>query len=498
MRYLNKKGNFLIYVFFTIIPFLVLLLAINLSGESIHNINPINTIWNDELFYYKQIQGTAAYGMPQGYFGYNQSEAMFGTFGAWSPIIIYFYTFLYIILGKTFLSLYISNILLIVVSLVIFFFMNQFSYGKSILYLLPFFSFVILRFSYSAMPECLFYSLILITYGCYLNREVTAKRIIGIILLIFMTSLRPYLGILFIPFIYKEDEKKKSIIRIVVFLVLGVSLYFIITKLFNASAFESPSVAIELFIRNFQDGVIKGFTSNISDFINKVLGRFIWSIRIVLNNKPVTELYGAAVIYLLYYLTCGLYLVRIIFGSNENKKRYIVYLITMIITFLGISYLNANYTSGNRHLFPIMLFGWLQLIELQDRTNRGVVLGLIAGILISNGLYFRDSFYRWAVTGSQEYVLQDIQDIKVSENVLDNTIAFEYGEDINLYRSLYNVNAGIGINLCESDYLSDSHIIKYKYVMLAGASKNRPFYDNDENWRISLQNSKYVIYEQRW
>ena len=49
-----------------------------------------NSRWNDELFYYKTIEGITRYGMPQGYFGYNESHALVGTLGAWSPII---YTF---------------------------------------------------------------------------------------------------------------------------------------------------------------------------------------------------------------------------------------------------------------------------------------------------------------------------------------------------------------------------------------------------------------------
>ena len=49
-----------------------------------------NSQWNDEVIYYKTIEGITEYGIPQGYFGYNESRASIGTFGAWSPIIYMF------------------------------------------------------------------------------------------------------------------------------------------------------------------------------------------------------------------------------------------------------------------------------------------------------------------------------------------------------------------------------------------------------------------------
>ena len=47
--------------------------------------------WSDEITYYKQIEGILAYGMPRGYFGYNQSRALYGSLGVWGllPLIPY-------------------------------------------------------------------------------------------------------------------------------------------------------------------------------------------------------------------------------------------------------------------------------------------------------------------------------------------------------------------------------------------------------------------------
>ena len=47
--------------------------------------------WSDEITYYKQIEGILAYGMPRGYFGYNQSSALYGTLGVWGllPLLPY-------------------------------------------------------------------------------------------------------------------------------------------------------------------------------------------------------------------------------------------------------------------------------------------------------------------------------------------------------------------------------------------------------------------------
>lgn len=48
--------------------------------------------WSDEITYYKQIEGMLSHGSPVGYFGYNQSRAIYGPYSVWGiiPLIPYY------------------------------------------------------------------------------------------------------------------------------------------------------------------------------------------------------------------------------------------------------------------------------------------------------------------------------------------------------------------------------------------------------------------------
>ena len=54
------------------------------DGKMITDIYLPSGSWNDEVFYYKQIEAAINYGLPQGYFGYGETSAEYLTYGAWS------------------------------------------------------------------------------------------------------------------------------------------------------------------------------------------------------------------------------------------------------------------------------------------------------------------------------------------------------------------------------------------------------------------------------
>ena len=44
---------------------------------------------NDDVIYSRQMAGILSDGQPRGYFGYNETHASVGHFGAWGPVLIY-------------------------------------------------------------------------------------------------------------------------------------------------------------------------------------------------------------------------------------------------------------------------------------------------------------------------------------------------------------------------------------------------------------------------
>ena len=60
--------------------------------------------WNDELFYFKQVEGMIHYGYPLGYFGFNESHALKLSFAAWSPVLVFPWIFWGLLFGWNLLS----------------------------------------------------------------------------------------------------------------------------------------------------------------------------------------------------------------------------------------------------------------------------------------------------------------------------------------------------------------------------------------------------------
>ena len=79
-------------VVFSLIPLVACVIYAALQGVMLWDINNIAANlpdYNDGIFYVKQIDAMVHYGMPKGYFGYNESAAQIGTLGAWPVFLFY-------------------------------------------------------------------------------------------------------------------------------------------------------------------------------------------------------------------------------------------------------------------------------------------------------------------------------------------------------------------------------------------------------------------------
>ena len=73
-----KKKNFKISGFICIL-ILGFLPVLSVLIRNIINPAPVSLItsqWNDELFYFKQVEAIINYGFPRGYYGFNESKAL--------------------------------------------------------------------------------------------------------------------------------------------------------------------------------------------------------------------------------------------------------------------------------------------------------------------------------------------------------------------------------------------------------------------------------------
>ena len=153
--------------------------------------------WNDELFYFKQVEGMIHYGYPLGYFGFNESHALKLSFAAWSPVLVFPWILWGLLFGWNLLSPIFCNLVLLTGACILFVWLAKPTWKQlgilSLLFCLytPF-----SRYILSGMPEIICFSMLIVFYSLavnYLNRERVWKLVILFVMAGVMTLMRPYL-----------------------------------------------------------------------------------------------------------------------------------------------------------------------------------------------------------------------------------------------------------------------------------------------------------------
>ena len=143
-RWIQKKENKIIClqaVVAMMLPFLSCFVYCLLQGKSIGQVYLPCSEWNDELFYFKQVEGMVKYGFPQGYFGFNESHAIKLSFAAWSPVLVFPWVIWGKLFGWTLLSPVICNLVLMAAAMGIFVFLTRIDWKREIVLSLLFFLF---------------------------------------------------------------------------------------------------------------------------------------------------------------------------------------------------------------------------------------------------------------------------------------------------------------------------------------------------------------------
>lgn len=184
-------------VLMALLPVVCCLVYCAMQGRSIGQVFLPASEWNDELFYYKQVEGIVRFGYPQGYFGFNESHALKLSFAAWSPVLVFPWIIWGIMFGWNMMSPVICNILLMTLACFLFVWLvkpNWKQLGVTALLFCLYTPFV--RYMLSVMPEVICFSLLIIFNSLavnYLNREKGYKLVILFVLSGVLTLMRPYM-----------------------------------------------------------------------------------------------------------------------------------------------------------------------------------------------------------------------------------------------------------------------------------------------------------------
>ena len=246
-----------------LLPLAACLLYCARQGYGIGDVYLPGSEWNDELFYFKQVEAIVNYGFPQGYFGFNESHALKLSFAAWSPVLVFPWVIWGLLFGWNLMTPIWCNIFLLTLAMVIFVWLVRPTWKQlgilTLLFLLytPF-----VRYMLSGMPEIICFSMLIVFYSIvisYLRKNTGGKLALLFVLAGLMTLMRPYLLLFLVlpAVLWVMKSKWKGLIGsgVVVGVVLGI---YAMIKHYLGAEYFAPLFFTDWITAFFDQGLFGG------------------------------------------------------------------------------------------------------------------------------------------------------------------------------------------------------------------------------------------------
>lgn len=282
----ENRMNFMKAAIMGVLPLLCCLVYCAFQGRGIGEVYLPNSEWNDELFYFKQVESIVNYGYPQGYFGFNESHALKLSFAAWSPVLVFPWVLWGLLFGWNLMSPILCNIVLMIIACFLFGWLARptwkqlGTWAALFCFYTPF-----VRYMLSVMPEVICFSLLIVFYGLAIayQREENRRCLVGMFVLAsLLTLMRPYLLLfLLLPsyhLIRKQGWRGVPVVGVVFGVVLV--LYWAIKHYLGAEYF-APLFFTDWVDAFLEQGLLGGLRYTFgklyymgTDFVNHTLQGF--------------------------------------------------------------------------------------------------------------------------------------------------------------------------------------------------------------------------------
>ena len=125
-EFLKRNKDLLISAFVMgLLPLICCIVHCKLQGYGLRDVYLPASQWNDELFYFKQVEAILESGYPYGYYGFNEGHASYLSFAAWSPVLVIPWVIWGALFGWNMLSPIFCNIFLMGAAIAIFVFLTR-------------------------------------------------------------------------------------------------------------------------------------------------------------------------------------------------------------------------------------------------------------------------------------------------------------------------------------------------------------------------------------
>lgn len=524
--WLQKKENRVLLAqigIATVLPFVCVLAYCLLQGRGMGQVYLPCSEWNDELFYFKQVEGIVSYGFPQGYFGFNESHALKLSFAAWSPVLVFPWILWGKLFGWTLFSPILCNLLLMMGTMGIFVLLVRPSIRQQIVLTVLFCLFTpFVRYILSGMPEIICFCMLILFYGLAIweiRKPAVWSLTVLLVMGFLMTLMRPYLILfLLLPcFLWIRKKRVTGIVGSV--FVLGVSLgcYALIKHYLGAEYFA------DLFFTDwikafFEKGLFGGtrYTLGKLYYMGKgFLGHMIEGCRSGLASGA---FFAGYLIMLLILLWKGIKDVCALHKKDLRiKSEELILELHLLFSFVGMFFallLMYKLTEGSKHLLSFIAVG-IFVISVMDTKRYGKAILLGVAFLYFYIIMAKDPYDYQVPFATQERVAQiqtwqrQMQD-KMERNMqqtpnYDNVVIWVFSDrvgekDENLkWQLLYALPKGTGISCCMKDYVEahDEELKCHYLATINGGSLDTRF--GDKGCRELYRDADMVLYDlKKW
>ena len=483
-EHIKKYMRFYKAALMALIPLVACIVVCAVEGRAIWDVYIPASDWNDELFYYKQVEGMLKYGYPYGYFGFNESHAEVLSFAAWSPVLVWPWLIWGFLFGWNLLSPVYCNIAIMMLVVFLFVWLVKPDRKQMVRIAILFAVFpLFVRYMQSVMPECICFSMLIVFVGfgyAYIHEEKTGHIVGMLVLAGVLTLMRPYMVVFLILPAVLLIRKYKWLGAGIGAGVTGITgvLYVLINK-FLAAEYFTPLFDVTWITTYFTDGFAEGVRYTWDklytkgwDFIGKCMqgireglatGSFFVGFLLVMVivalyalYKLYTKEYKTALIYGHYGFCCfAMWMALLLMYKMQEGSKHLLTFIAAGLFMIAMMKVKYSLQTILCCIVFVYLY-FFMAIDAYDYQNRYRNDELVAEIQRTEADF-------------HEKLALNMEDVpNYDNNVIWVTHDYhaETGEQMTTdYQVLYGLPAGFGISCCYPDYILDQFdTLQSKYI----------------------------------
>lgn len=468
-----------------LVPLLCCAVACAAQGRSISEVYLPAGEWNDELFYFKQVEGIVHYGYPQGYFGFNESHALKASFAAWSPVLVFPWILWGLFFGWNLLSPIYCNIFLMMLSMFLFVWLVQPGRKQLGILAVLYITFTPLtRYMLSGMPECICFAMVIIVLALcisYQEKAHTVKLALLFLLTAVMTLMRPYLLLFMLLPAYYWIVRRKWAGAIGSLAVAGVTgTVYVAVKHFFGAEYFTP-LFDTTWVTTFLD---QGLFAGMKYVLWRLLHVGMEYVGLMAEGLRSDLFWGeyfiafAVVAGVIFWQTLAVWIKK-----DKKKRPLYLYLSVCFAGMWAALLLMYKMKEGSKHLLTFVAVGIFAISLMETRYYKKMVitaavfaiLFTVTGVdpyehqvpfkeqqLVERGEYWHSIFEKECVMdtekapGFENVMIWIFSDVVEGENVLTP------------YQMLYQLPEGFGISCCYADYVTENwEQLKSRYLAVA-------------------------------